>query len=103
MLQKLWKKSKDDIKDWRERQSYLSLMPVLPKGGSSHGLDPGQTFFFVLPIIKPEIIVLAWLNFALNVSNTYLNTGKTEKGFTQLLLSYSHVPCYLSNTYPRYS
>lgn len=111
MLQKLWKKSKDDIKDWRERQSHLSLMPVLPKGESSQGralfkkqskeLDPGQTFFFVLPIIKPEIILLAWLNFVLNVSNTNLN--KTEKGFTQLLLSHSHVPCYLSHTYPRYS
>lgn len=111
MLQRLWKKSKDDIKDWRERQSYLSLMPVLPKGGSSHGralfekqskeLDPGQTYFFVLPITKPEIILLAWLNFALNISSTNLN--KTQKGFTQLLLSHSHVPCYLSNTCPRYS
>lgn len=55
MLQKLWKKSKNYIIDWRERQSYLSLMPVLPKGESSHGralfekqskeLDPGETFF----------------------------------------------------------
>lgn len=83
MLQKLWKKSKDDIIDWRERQSYLSLMPVLPKGESSHGralfekqskeLDPGQTFFFVLQKTKPEIILLAWLSFALNASNTNLN------------------------------
>lgn len=55
MLNKLWKKSEGDIKDWRERQSYLSLMPMLPLGESSHGralfkkqskeLDPGQTFF----------------------------------------------------------
>lgn len=56
---------------------------------------------FFLPIIKPEIILLAWLNFALNVSNTNLN--KTEKGFTHLLLSHSYVPCYLSNTCPGYS
>lgn len=56
MLQKLWKKSKNDRIDWREKQSYLSFMPVLPKGESAHGralfekhskeFDPGQAFFY---------------------------------------------------------
>lgn len=110
MLQKLVKKSKDAVICWGREQPYGLRMRLLPKGGSSHGralfekqskeFDPGQTFFF-LPIIKPEIILLAWLNFALNVSNTNLN--KTEKGFTHLLLSHSYVPCYLSNTCPGYS
>lgn len=77
MLQKLWKRSKYNRIDWREKK--LSFMPVLPKGESAHGralfekhskeLDQGQAFFFVLPIIKTEIILLAWLKFALNLSN----------------------------------
>lgn len=65
MLQKLWKKSKDDIKDWRERQSHLSLMPVLPKRESSQGralfkkqskeLDPGQTFLLFYQLLNLKL------------------------------------------------
>lgn len=65
MLQKLWKKSKDDIKIWRERQSHLSLMPVLPKGESSQGralfkkqskeLDPGQTFLLFYQLLNLKL------------------------------------------------
>lgn len=65
MLHKLWKKSKDDIKDWRERQSHLSLMPVLPKGESSQGralfkkqskeLDPGQTFLLFYQLLNLKL------------------------------------------------
>lgn len=65
MLQKLWKKSKDDIKIWKERQSHLSLMPVLPKGESSQGralfkkqskeLDPGQTFLLFYQLLNLKL------------------------------------------------